>query len=88
MDQPSTDTREQRDRPHDDEAYMTGGMTFQTDCSVLRSTSKYLNSPVLRETSIATRACASPGRTSSPPPWSPRPTMRWKPCRTAAAWPS
>ncbi len=29
--------------------YMRGGRSFQTDCSILRSTSEYLNSAVIRE---------------------------------------
>jgi ubiquinone biosynthesis protein COQ4 len=50
MDQlPSDESRVEADRPYDDEAYMTGGLTFHTDCSILRSTSKYLNSPVIRD---------------------------------------
>jgi ubiquinone biosynthesis protein Coq4 len=36
-------------RPQDDVEYMRGGRSFQTSCSILRSTSKYLNSPVIRE---------------------------------------
>jgi len=36
-------------RPHDDLDYMTGGRRFETSCSVLRSTSKYLNSALVRE---------------------------------------
>jgi ubiquinone biosynthesis protein COQ4 len=36
-------------RPHDDVDYMMGGRSFQTSCSILRSTSKYLNSPLVRE---------------------------------------
>jgi ubiquinone biosynthesis protein COQ4 len=33
----------------EDVDYMRGGRTFQTDCSVLRSTSQYLNSPLIRD---------------------------------------
>ena len=33
----------------EDVQYMSGGRSFQTDCSVLRSTSKYLNSPLIRD---------------------------------------
>jgi ubiquinone biosynthesis protein COQ4 len=33
----------------EDVEYMSGGRSFQTDCSVLRSTSTYLNSPLIRD---------------------------------------
>ena len=36
-------------RPYDDVDYMRGGRVFETSSSILRSTSKYLNSPLLRE---------------------------------------
>jgi ubiquinone biosynthesis protein COQ4 len=35
--------------PLDDMEYMTGGRQFETSCSILRSTSKYLNDPVIRD---------------------------------------
>jgi ubiquinone biosynthesis protein COQ4 len=36
-------------QPHDNEAYMRGGLQFRANSSSLRSTSKYLNSPLVRE---------------------------------------
>lgn len=33
----------------EDVEYMSGGRKFQTDCSILRSTSNYLNSPLIRD---------------------------------------
>ena len=33
----------------EDVEYMSGGRSFQTDCSILRSTSNYLNSPLISE---------------------------------------
>jgi ubiquinone biosynthesis protein COQ4 len=48
-------------RPHDDLEYMSGGRRFETSCSILRSTSKYLNSPMIREV-----LCNEALRTSGP----------------------
>jgi ubiquinone biosynthesis protein Coq4 len=38
-----------QDRPYDDVDYMRGGRSFQATSSILMSTSKYLNSPLMRE---------------------------------------
>jgi len=53
--------KSQDGRPHDDLDYMTGGRRFETSCSILRSTSKYLNSPVIRDV-----LCNEALRTSGP----------------------
>jgi ubiquinone biosynthesis protein COQ4 len=50
MDQlPYGEVRAERERPYDDDAYMKAGLSFHSDCSILRSSSKYLNSPLVRD---------------------------------------
>jgi ubiquinone biosynthesis protein COQ4 len=39
----------EQSRPYDDVDYMRGGKAFNANSSILRSTSKYLNSPLVRE---------------------------------------
>jgi ubiquinone biosynthesis protein COQ4 len=49
MDATFDTTAEPAGKSYDDMEYMTGGLSFHSDSSLLRSTSKYLNSPLIRD---------------------------------------